>query len=193
MTDARAAGDRVPVGGRARPSDRPAAAEARTAAPRHDARCLRPPRGTVSRSRSTARPIGSIWTTRSAARARTRRAARHLDRRPLRPRRSNNLRWGVQMARRAWVTPGRRAQHAIRSTACREPPPARETLVSRNRSSLTYSGRGIPPRGVAHRSFMPNKLALRALRSGRRAGIFVTELRIRDTRSWASSPRGSSR
>src|SRR5687768_15221677 len=41
-------------------------------------------------------------------------------------------------------------------------------LVSRNRSSLTYSNRGIPPRCVAHRSLIPDKLALRALRSGRR-------------------------
>ena len=35
--------------------------------------------------------------------------------------------------------------------------------------SLPPAGLGIPPRGVAHRSLMPNKLALRALRSGRRA------------------------
>ena len=45
----------------------------------------------------------------------------------------------------------------------------RESASLRHPSSLTYSRRGIPPRGVAHRSFMPNKLPLRALRSGRRA------------------------
>ena len=40
----------------------------------------------------------------------------------------------------------------------------------RRRGSWYYiPERGIPPRCVAHRSFMPNKLALRALRSGRRA------------------------
>ena len=47
--------------------------------------------------------------------------------------------------------------------------PEAETLVSCARHFSTSSGRGIPPRGVAHRSLMPNKLALRALRSGRRA------------------------
>src|SRR5688572_5529385 len=71
-------------------------------------------------------------------------------------------------------------------------------LVSWNRSSLTYSRRGIPlptparwetrvggpgSRGVAHRSFMPNKLALLApCDPGAAPGIFVTELRFQDTR-----------
>jgi len=46
---------------------------------------------------------------------------------------------------------------------------AAAAVVSGNRVSLTCSGRGIPPRGVAHRSFMSNKLTLRAWRCGRRA------------------------
>ena len=39
-----------------------------------------------------------------------------------------NLRWGVQMARRAWASPGRGAQHADRSTILRP-------LLRRNRKS----------------------------------------------------------
>jgi hypothetical protein len=42
-------------------------------------------------------------------------------------------------------------------------------LVSRRRNSLTFFGRGISPRGDAHRPLVPNTLALRALRPGRGA------------------------
>ncbi len=47
-------------------------------------------------------------------------------------------------------------------------PSAAKALVSCLRSSLVFSGRGIPPRGVARRLHIPDMRAPRALRSGRR-------------------------
>ena len=47
-------------------------------------------------------------------------------------------------------------------------------LTARGKSPAAFDGRCIPPRGVAHRSFMPNKLALPALRSGRLARLGAT-------------------
>ena len=44
----------------------------------------------------------------------------------------------------------------------------------RDESPAAFDGRCSPPRGVAHRSFMPNKLALPALRSGRLARLGAT-------------------
>src|SRR4051812_34472942 len=53
--------------------------------------------------------------------------------------------------------------------------------VSRVSDSPPNSRRGIPPRGVAPRSHIPDMLIRRALRSGRRARDFVTESLIRNT------------
>ena len=47
-------------------------------------------------------------------------------------------------------------------------------IAARGESPAAFDGRCIPPRGVAHRSFMPNKLALPALRSGRLARLGAT-------------------
>ena len=92
---------------------------------------------------------------------------------------------GVERARRRRIgrrpPPPRAAQQSTR----RQQPPAASRLERRchSRHARTSSlvghasglstlnqippaGRGIPPRGVAHRSLMPYKLALRALRSG---------------------------
>jgi len=47
-------------------------------------------------------------------------------------------------------------------------------LAARGETPAAFAGRCIPPGGVAHRSLMPNKLALRALPSGRLARLGAT-------------------